>query len=141
MITEVPWRSALLGGMLIGLSATLLLAFGGKIAGISGMVNGVLTGSKSEQWRWFFLVGMLAGGGIYEYGLAPQPTPVSTFAPVAMMLGGFFVGFGTRMGNGCTSGHGVCGLGRLSVRSLVAVLTFMGTAFLTVFIIRHLLTI
>ncbi len=135
---EIAWPSALLGGVFIGLSATLLLTFGGKIAGISGMVNGVL---KGENWRWFFLLGMVAGGTIYEYGFAVQPTPVSNFAPVAMIVGGFLVGFGTRMGNGCTSGHGVCGLGRLSVRSLAAVLTFMATAFLTVFIIRHVLVI
>ena len=82
---------------------------------------------------------MLLGGVLYEYGLASQPTPTATLTPWAMIIGGFLVGFGTRMGSGCTSGHGVCGLGRLSMRSLVAVITFMITAILTVFVVRHLL--
>lgn len=131
------WIPALLGGILIGSSATLLLAFNGRIAGISGIVNGAISFAKGESWRWFFLVGLLAGGALYEYVLAPQPTPTSTFAPWAMIIGGFLVGLGTRMGNGCTSGHGVCGLGRLSARSLVVVLTFLMTAIATVFVIRH----
>ena len=130
---------ALIGGILIGLSATLLLAFNGRIAGISGIVNGAIAFSKQEVWRWIFILGMLLGGMIYEYGLAPQPTPTATLTPWAMTIGGFLVGFGTRMGGGCTSGHGVCGLGRLSMRSLVAVLTFMITAILTVFVVRHVL--
>jgi uncharacterized protein len=135
----VDWWYGLLGGILIGLSATILLAFNGRIAGISGMVNGALTFATAEVWRWIFLAGMLGGGVLYEYVLAPRPTPVYGFTPLTMIVAGFLVGFGTRMGNGCTSGHGVCGLGRLSVRSLVAVLTFMGTGFVTVFVTRHLL--
>ncbi|MFB2877060.1 YeeE/YedE family protein [Floridanema aerugineum] len=133
------WIYALIGGIIIGLSATLLLAFNGRIAGISGIVNGAIAFNKQEIWRWMFILGMLLGGIFYEYTLAPEPTPKSTFLPWAMILGGFLVGFGTRMGSGCTSGHGVCGLGRLSVRSLVAVLTFMITAILTVFVVRHVL--
>jgi uncharacterized protein len=121
------WVTALSGGILIGVSATLLLLFNGRIAGISGMVNGAMQFKSAESWRWTFIVGLLMGGALYEYFFAPQPTPTSTFAPWAMIIGGFLVGFGTRMGNGCTSGHGVCGLGRLSMRSLVAVLTFMIT--------------
>lgn len=136
---EASWIAGLIGGLLIGLSATVLLAYNGRIAGISGMVNGALTFATAEQWRWWFLAGLIGGGGLYEYGLAPQPTPPSTFAPLAMVIGGLMVGFGTRMGNGCTSGHGVCGLGRLSGRSLAAVLTFMVTAAITVFVTRHLL--
>ncbi len=136
-MTDVNWAIALLGGILIGLSATLLLAFNGRIAGISGMVNGAVRFEKAEQWRWVFLAGMVIGALIYEYGLAPQPTSPSTFSPIAMIVGGLLVGFGTRLGNGCTSGHGVCGLGRLSLRSLIAVLTFMGTAIITVFLVRH----
>lgn len=138
-MAEFNWLTALMGGVLIGLSATLLLAFNGRIAGISGIVNGAITVTKSEVWRWMFLLGMLLGGVLYEYGLASQPTPTSTFAPLAMIVGGFLVGFGTRMGSGCTSGHGVCGLGRLSLRSLVAVLTFLITGILTVFVVRHVL--
>ncbi|WP_448572445.1 YeeE/YedE family protein [Trichothermofontia sp.] len=133
------WVTALSGGILIGVSATLLLAFNGRIAGISGMINGAMTFAKAERWRWLFLLGMVLGGALYEYVLAPQPTPHSTFAPGAMIGGGILVGLGTRLGNGCTSGHGVCGLGRLSVRSLVAVLTFLTTAMITVFIVRHVL--
>ncbi|RMF25882.1 MAG: YeeE/YedE family protein [Cyanobacteria bacterium J083] len=136
-MADFNWLTALFGGILIGISATLLLAGNGRIAGISGIVNGAMRLKASEAWRWIFLFGMLAGGAIYEYLLATQPTPRSPFAPWAMIIGGFLVGFGTRMSNGCTSGHGVCGLGRLSRRSLVAVLTFLTTAILTVFIIRH----
>jgi uncharacterized membrane protein YedE/YeeE len=138
-MANVNWVYALIGGILIGLSATLLLAFNGRIAGISGMVNGAITFSKQEVWRWIFILGMLLGGTLYEYGLAPQPTPTAALTPWAMIIGGFLVGFGTRMGSGCTSGHGVCGLGRLSLRSLVAVFTFMITAILTVFVVRHVL--
>jgi uncharacterized membrane protein YedE/YeeE len=133
------WITALGGGILIGVSATLLLAFNGRIAGISGIVNGAINLANRDRWRWLFLLGMLGGGALYEYALAPQPTPSSAFTPWAMIVGGFLVGFGTRMGNGCTSGHGVCGLGRLSGRSLVAVLTFLITAILTVFVVRHVL--
>ena len=138
-MAEFNWLTALIGGGLIGVSATILLAFNGRIAGISGIVNGAIQFAAGEGWRWMFIVGMLAGGALYEYGLAPQPTPTSIFSPWAMIVGGFLVGFGTRMGSGCTSGHGVCGLGRLSPRSLVAVLTFLTTAILTVFVGRRLL--
>ncbi len=138
-MTDFNWVAGLCGGLLIGASATILLAFNGRIAGISGMLNRAIALNSNESWCWFFLFGMLAGGALYEYFLAPQPTPTGAIAPWAMLGGGFLVGFGTRMGNGCTSGHGVCGLGRLSLRSLVAVLTFLGTAMLTVFIIRHVL--
>lgn len=140
-MTELDWVDALMGGGLIGISATLLLAFNGRIAGISGIVNSALTFGKNTSWRWLFLLGMLLGSVLYEYGLAEQPTPTSTFVPGAMILGGFLVGFGTRMSNGCTSGHGVCGLGFLSPRSWVAVLTFLSTAMLTVFVMRHVLLI
>ncbi|MGB3200865.1 MAG: YeeE/YedE family protein [Nodosilinea sp.] len=133
------WLYGLVGGILIGLSATLLLALNGRIAGISGMVNGAITFAASEVWRWLFLLGLVGGSLIYEYAVASEPTPTYPFAPVTMIVAGLLVGFGTRMGNGCTSGHGVCGLGRLSGRSLVAVITFMATGIITVFISRHLL--
>ncbi|MGK7930615.1 MAG: YeeE/YedE family protein [Microcystaceae cyanobacterium] len=136
---EVNWITPLMGGILIGLSATSLLAFEGRIAGISGMLNGAIKFKPEENWRWLFIIGMLGGGFLYEYLLPTSPTPLSSFAPITMIVGGFLVGIGTRMGNGCTSGHGVCGLGRLSFRSLVAVITFMITAMVTVFIIRHLI--
>ena len=136
---EVNWIAALAGGLLIGLSATILLAFDGRIAGISGMVNGAIKFKPEENWRWLFIAGMLVGGSIYEYLFTSAPTPLSFFAPGAMIFGGLLVGFGTRMGNGCTSGHGVCGLGRLSFRSLTATITFMLTAIFTVFITHHVI--
>ncbi|MGJ3247183.1 MAG: YeeE/YedE family protein [Elainellaceae cyanobacterium] len=140
-MAEFNWITALLGGILIGISATILLAFNGRIAGISGMVNGAITLKRGDRWRWIFLLGLLIGGALYEYGFALQPTPRSTLSPIAMIVGGLLIGFGTRMGNGCTSGHGVCGLGRLSMRSLIAVLTFLITAIATVFMLRHLILI
>jgi uncharacterized membrane protein YedE/YeeE len=136
-MAEFNWVTALVGGTLIGLSATVLLLLNGRIAGISGMVNGAITFAREEAWRWIFIAGMLLGATLYEYAIAPEPTPRSTFAPVAMIIGGFLVGWGTRMGNGCTSGHGVCGLGRLSGRSLVAVITFLVVAMITVFVVQH----
>lgn len=138
-MAEFDWPPALIGGLLIGTSAALLLAFNGRIAGISGIVSGALGGARDRSWRWVFLIGMLLGGTVYEYGLSTQPTPSSVFSPWAMIIGGFLVGFGTRLGNGCTSGHGVCGLGRLSIRSLAAVVTFLSTAMITVFVMRHVL--
>jgi len=140
-MAEFNWITALAGGALIGLSATALLLLNGRIAGISGMVNGAITFAREAAWRWIFIVGLLLGAALYEYAIAPVPTPHSTFAPVAMVIGGFLVGWGTRMGNGCTSGHGVCGLGRLSGRSLTAVITFLSVAIITVFMIRHILPV
>ena len=137
-MADFNWITALGGGLLIGISATILLAFKGRIAGISGIFHGAINLVAVEGWRWLFLIGMVMGGALYEYVLAQQPTPTSAFAPGAMLLGGFLVGFGTRLGNGCTSGHGVCGLGRLSFRSLVAALTFLATAIATVFILNHI---
>ncbi len=134
---EFSWMTALIGGTLIGVSATLLLAFNGRIAGISGIVNGALRWGEEGIWRGLFLLGLILGGVIYEFGLAAQPTPQYEFAPGLMIAAGFLVGFGTRLGNGCTSGHGVCGLGRLSFRSLVAVITFLGTGFVTVFLLHR----
>ena len=134
-MVELSWGTAMLGGVLIGLSATLLLAFNGRIAGISGIVNGAIQGN--ETWHWLSLMGMILGGMLYEYGVAVRPTPTPPLAMGAMIVGGFLVGLGTRLGNGCTSGHGVCGLGRLSLRSLIAVLTFLATAMVTVWITRY----
>ena len=131
--------TAIAGGLLIGLSSTLLLLFNGRIAGISGIVDGAISLGQDSRWRWLFIFGLLIGGWIYEAALAASPTPSSEFAPFSMIAGGFLVGFGTRLGNGCTSGHGVCGLGRLSLRSLAAVVSFLTTGFITVFVIRHLL--
>ena len=133
------WLPALLGGVLIGLAAVLLLWSIGRIAGISGIVNGIGSASGGDRaWRIAFLAGMMAAGAIVLQ-FVPAPPRMQTGATPLLLVAGFLVGFGTRMGNGCTSGHGVCGLGRLSWRSLAAVLTFMATGIGTVYVMRHVL--
>jgi len=132
------WTTALAGGLLIGVAATILLAFNGRVAGVSGIVNGVLLPRRGDvAWRVLFLVGLVAGGGMYLALVPGAYAPRAGFSVPALVAAGLLVGFGTRMGNGCTSGHGVCGLGRFSLRSLAAVLTFMATAIATTFVIRH----
>jgi len=132
------WISALAGGVLIGLAATLLLWLSGRIAGISGIVGGVLQPRQGEvAWRAAFLVGLIAAGAAWLWLVPGAYTPRQGFPPVLLVVAGLLVGFGTRLGNGCTSGHGVCGLGRLSLRSLAAVMTFMVTAIATTYIVRH----
>lgn len=132
--------SGLVGGMLIGLSTALLMLLNGRIAGISGIVGGLLVRKGSEvNWRAMFFVGLLIGA--FAYVLATGeifPVEVEASLPV-MLLAGLIVGFGTRLGSGCTSGHGVSGIARLSMRSTVATLVFMGTATLTVFLYGHVL--
>ena len=134
-----PFTGAL-GGALIGLAVALLLALNGRIAGISGIVGGLLPPRAGDAlWRLLFVAGLALGALLVRlYNGAPLAVPVesSTFT---LVLGGLLVGFGTRLGSGCTSGHGICGLARLSPRSLVAVLTFMASAMLTVFALRHAL--
>ena len=132
------WVTALLGGVLIGGAATLLLWLNGRIAGISGIVAGVLMPRNGEvAWRVAFLVGLIGAGAAYLWLVPGAYAPRQDFPPLLLVVAGLLVGFGTRMGNGCTSGHGVCGLGRLSLRSLAAVLTFMATAIVTTYIVRH----
>ena len=129
---------ALIGGALIGLSASLYWSLNGRIAGISGIFGGALLEHGRERWlRVLFLVGLFAAGLDFARFTNRVPAPELGLLPLA--FAGLLVGFGTRMGGGCTSGHGVCGLSRLSVRSLLAVLTFMVTAALTVFVVRHVL--
>lgn len=132
--------SALIGGALIGLSASMMLLFNGRIAGVSGIVGGLLQPSRGEApWRAAFLAGLLAGGLLLAL-VHPRALPSPAAAPsLGLVAAGLLVGFGTRLGNGCTSGHGVCGLSRLSFRSLVATAIFMGAAVATVFVVRHLL--
>ena len=127
-----PAWSALLGGACIGLASWLLLASVGKVAGISGIASGLF--SQGGSWRWAFMLGLVAGGAVFTAWFAP---PESAARPVWLLLAaGLLVGFGTVLGSGCTSGHGVCGLGRRSVRSLAAVLVFMGCGMATVFVSR-----
>ncbi len=132
--------SALGGGLLIGLSAAILLLANGRIAGISGILDGALQRGGSESaWRLAFLVGLLAA--VPSMALAGYPLPavrVDATLPV-VALAGVLVGFGTRLGSGCTSGHGVCGIGRGSGRSIAATLTFLASAAVTVFVVRHVI--
>lgn len=134
------WLLGLSGGVLIGLAATLLLWLNGRVAGVSGIFNGVLFPHRRDiAWRLAFLAGLIVAAGLYM-GLVPgAPLPRTGFSPAGLIVAGLLVGFGTRMGNGCTSGHGVCGIGRLSLRSLVAVVTFMATAIATTYVVRHVL--
>lgn len=132
------WMSALAGGVLIGLSATLLLWLNGRVAGVSGIVNGVLFPRADDvAWRVAFLAGLVIAAGLYMAFVPGAPMPRTDFPRAGLIVAGLLVGVGTRMGNGCTSGHGVCGLGRLSIRSLAAVATFMATAVATTFVVRH----
>ena len=134
------WASGLLGGVLIGCAAVLLLWSIGRIAGISGIVNGITGAASGDRaWRVAFLGGMAIVGAIVLQ-FVPLPPPRFQTAPASLLLAaGFLVGFGTRLGSGCTSGHGVCGLGRFSKRSLVAVATFMAAGMATVLVMRHVL--
>jgi uncharacterized protein len=130
--------NGLLGGILIGLAATLLLWSIGRIAGISGIVNGVATAPRGDRgWRIAFLAGMMIAGALVMQVVA-SPSRMQTGATPLLLAAGFLVGFGTRIGGGCTSGHGVCGLGRLSWRSAAAVTTFMAAGMATVYVMRHL---
>jgi uncharacterized protein len=132
--------TGLIGGIIIGLAATLLLWFNGRIAGISGIFNGLITNKKNHDtfWRLLFILGMVAGGLAHQHLVERSYQPLD--APLwLLVIGGLLVGFGTSMGSGCASGHGVCGLGRLSVRSLTAVLIFLSMGMLTTFVARHVL--
>jgi len=132
--------SGLAGGLLIGAAATLLLAGIGRIAGVSGIAGGLLRRSPGDAaWRLLFLLGLVAGGSLYALATgAPFPIRIDVGAPL-LIVAGALVGFGTRLGGGCTSGHGVCGIARLSARSIAATVTFIGVAMATTFILRHLI--
>ena len=132
-----PW-SALLGGALIGAAAALLMLFNGRIAGISGLVGRLLTPQAGNGEALLFVLGLLLAPWLYM-ALAGEINVQVEVGPVALIVAGLLVGFGARLGSGCTSGHGVCGLSRLSPRSLVATLSFMGAGFITVFVLRRLL--
>lgn len=135
-----PW-SSLAGGVLIGLAAALMVVLLGRIAGISGILGGLLqkaTWGSVRQWGWraAFVAGMLLAPLLWQM-FAPLPAMQMPSNPILIISAGLLVGFGTRLGSGCTSGHGVCGLSRLSIRSLAATLMFMATGVATVFIMRH----
>ncbi|HEL5041492.1 TPA: YeeE/YedE family protein [Stenotrophomonas maltophilia] len=139
---NLPW-TAVAGGALIGAAAVLLLATLGRVAGISGIAAGSLRAAEGERgWRWAFLLGLLTAAGLVLWWQAlPEAPPrvlLRDALPAWQLIGaGLLVGFGTRLGSGCTSGHGVCGMARGSKRSLLAVLVFMACAMLTTFLVRH----
>jgi len=131
-----PW-SSLAGGILIGLAASIFVLFNGRIAGISGIVGGLLRPARGDLgWRLAFIAGMLSAPFAFRLFATLPAAEISANYPV-LILAGLLVGLGTRAGAGCTSGHGVCGLSRGSPRSLVATLSFMAAGFLTVFLIHH----
>ena len=138
MTTFTPLH-ALLGGLLIGLSATLLLWLNGRIAGITGMVTGLLAKpTPAQAWRLLFLLGLVLGSAAYAHWLDATPLRQG-FPPLLLVAAGLLIGYGTAQANGCTSGHGVCGLARWSLRSLVATGTFLLVAIATTYGVRHLL--
>ncbi len=133
-------QAALIGGILIGLSASAMLLLEGKIAGISGIFAGILNPRRDDTaWKTSFVAGLLVGGVILRMYL-PRAFDFGIIRPYPMLiLAGLLVGFGTRMGNGCTSGHGVCGIGRLSPRSITATITFIASGVATVFVVNQLI--
>ena len=138
-ILEFSWLPALAGGIMIGTASALLMAFNGRVAGISGILGGLLSRWSPDQWwRLTFLLGLVLGGGA-AYHWAPEAfIDITENRTMQVLAAGLLVGLGTRIGSGCTSGHGVCGIGRLSVRSLVATLVFVGSGMLTVFFLGGL---
>jgi uncharacterized protein len=138
-MAEANIIGGLLGGALIGSAAALLLAVHGRIAGISGILGGLITSrERSERsWRLAFLVGLITGPALYRLFYGALPLQLETDVPT-LLAAGLLVGFGTRLGSGCTSGHGVCGLARLSPRSLMATITFMSLGTATVYFAKSL---
>ena len=150
-IVDPAWQAGLAGGGLIGLASLLLMALNGRIAGISGIVGTLLSAQPADErrWRLAFIAGLLLAGLLAAAGggagggsgvvTAASVLPEGSGGLWLLAVSGLLVGFGTRLAGGCTSGHGVCGLGRRSLRSLVAVLVFMATAVVTVYVLRHVL--
>ena len=145
-VAEFEALLPLAGGLSIGLAATLLFILSGRIAGVCGIAFGVLTELTSGaprfseiSWRVLFIVGLVGGAALYHF-ISGAPMPKVDNVSIGVLIsGGFIVGLGTKIGSGCTSGHGVCGLGRLSLRSFVATCTFMLFGVISVYIFRHLL--
>jgi len=135
-----PW-SAAIGGVIIGLAVAMFVLVNGRIAGISGIVGGLLRPAQGDiAWRLAFVAGLIAAPALYALVSVLPPITIDASYPI-LVVAGFLVGVGARYGAGCTSGHGVCGVSRLSPRSLVATLAFMAAGFATVFATRHLLAI
>jgi hypothetical protein len=133
-----PWAS-LAGGVLLGLASALFILLSGRVLGISGILGGLIRPRRGDAgWRIAFIAGLLVAPAVWALFAQPAAPRIEA-GPALLVIAGLLVGWGTRYGSGCTSGHGVCGLSRLSPRSLVATLAFMGAGFGTVFIARHLL--
>lgn len=131
--------SGFVGGLLIGLAVVLLLVLNGRLAGISGIVGGLLSPNSADRgWRAAFVVGLLLGVSAYVLATGDLAVTVEASLPV-LVVAGLLVGFGTRLGSGCTSGHGLCGMARLSKRSVAATAVFFGVAIVTVFLVNHAL--
>jgi uncharacterized membrane protein YedE/YeeE len=139
-VTEFTPYSALAGGALIGLSAVLLMWMNGRIAGVSGILGGLMRFDKGEfGWRAAFVLGLILTPVIYMR-VTKEIIPLTPPEPIGIViLAGLLVGIGSQMGNGCVSGHGICGTARLSPRSIVATITFMLTGFITVYVMRHVI--
>ena len=136
-----PYLLALIGGGLIGLSAVLLMALSGRVAGVSGIVGGLLPPKPADDrtWRIAFILGLVLAPTLLVLATGDSPIGAPTVGPVLLVAAGLLVGVGTAIGSGCTSGHGICGVSRLSMRSIAATATFVATAMVTVFIVRHVL--
>ena len=134
---QQEWWNALLGGVLIGVSVSIMLLFNGRVTGISGIVNGILTPQKGDTlWRVMFVLGLVVGGVVLSF-LVPEVFANQIATPLwTVILAGLLVGFGTVMGSGCTSGHGVCGISRLSPRSIVATVAFIAAGIFMVGALR-----
>jgi uncharacterized membrane protein YedE/YeeE len=137
-MAEANILNGIIGGALIGVAAVLLLWLNGRIAGVSGILNGILTANSARErwWRGAFVAGLIIGAAVYAAHNGYIPLDIQTDG-LTLIIAGLLVGFGTRLGSGCTSGHGVCGLARRSPRSLMATLTFMLVGVATVYIARH----
>lgn len=132
--------SALIGGLLIGFAAVILLLFNGRIMGVTGITGGVLQPRRNDfVWRLMFLASLATAPVLYSWAMAEPLAVEVTGSLPALIAGGFLVGFGACVGSGCTSGHGVCGLGRLSKRSLTVTVTFMITSIATVYVMHHMI--
>lgn len=136
-----PYILALVGGGLIGVSAVLLMALTGRVAGVSGIVGGLLPPKPADDrtWRIAFILGLLLAPTLLAIVTGSNRIGAPTAGPIVLIAAGLLVGVGTALGNGCTSGHCICGISRLSTRSLAATATFVGAAMVTVFIVRHVL--
>lgn len=132
--------SAIIGGILIGIAAVILLLFNGKILGVSGIISRAIFKPALESiWRWAFLLGLVLGAVAYRFIFSGQMMVVIEASPPVLILAGLLVGFGTRLGSGCTSGHGICGIARFSKRSMAATGSFMLSGMIIVYLMRHVL--